>query len=196
MFVIQRMFIDTANGFYSIYQFVMHSHYDKNTQNLLREYNDKYLLDGWKLISNFIKVMWTWTCTLNQFKLSKSDPYYYHFTFIPITVIIVILILSELINKNQFMRDNILMVALFGYGIAVINANTARNEYSMIENWLVYFWFAQLTSIFMWISWKKIVWVHLIIMTIFVYKMYKIPNFLNQIVWFKYKESHIYSIKY
>ena len=136
--ILNKMFFDTIKGFAGIYQFIMDSKQDANIKELLAEYNEKYLIYGWQVISSFIKALLIIGWILSQIFVNSRDPFYRTISIVPIVIIFIIVILNEWINKNHFIRDNLFMFAVGAYGSLWIYANTSKEEYSILEFWLMY----------------------------------------------------------
>ena len=146
--------LDPIKGWSIVLKFTTIINEDEGLTELSREYNSKYLLEGWIIITSFIKItmITAWICMF--FTLPSDDPSNARAKVICPTIISVLTWLDESFKRNLFIKEFLILLSVFGYGWVWINGNSKKDSYYIYEFWFVYYWFAHSASIFTCINWK------------------------------------------
>jgi len=177
--------IDTVYGVFGgiITDYFYAKDSDEEIRDLIDYYKIKYLTNGVNLLSSILKF---WSILIFLTILVTFGPSHSitkRVSIVSPLILVVVGIVNALFKKVIFIRNNAFLIILLFYGIACIHGNLKKPEYQLYELWLVYMCISNIASIFMWLSWKRIVaanwWVMLTLLGWVQYTYGTVPFYLK-----------------
>ena len=153
-FIYNSVVADSIKGWSVIFKFANILNEDENITELSREYNAKYLYEGWIVITSLIKLTMLISWVIIIWTLSSDNPVFARAIILCPSVIVVLIGLDESFKRNQFIKEYWILFSVLAYGWIWINGNLKKDNYYIYEFWFVYYCFANSASIFVWMEWK------------------------------------------
>ena len=165
--MIDLLFLESFKGWSDLIKFVFYSKIDEQIRDFIGEYQLKYAIEGWNILSSYFKIAFLVSLSSSIVFLGLNHPVVIRQLYLMIIMLIASTLLGLLIKKYKFFRDNLFIFVLLLQGFGVIHGNFKGSNYYFYEFWISYWYLSQFVSIYMCLSWKKILITHWFIVTVF-----------------------------
>ena len=163
-----RIFLDhiisSFKGLLKLYKIIQDNKFDKDTQNIMEEFQNEYLQNGWEVISSFAKNLIPWLLLFVLVFLNSNHSFYWRVLCSCPIVYILIIWIDKYYWSNKKIAEILLMIDIFLTGFLIIRSNLKSQSYVFNEHWMWFVIGTQYIGYFFFLKWRKVViWFYIVI---------------------------------
>ena len=156
--LIKLFILDSINHFKKIGEMYL---LDANTNNVndstLVEFQEKYMKEGWDLISGTSKFMMLSIFSATILFLKSDNPYYHTVITLEPILFVLFVILDKIFESNKAIREYSFYIMQFFGSIIVFYDSYNKPSFRFNEQWLPFCLYSIYLWIFSFMNWRKLV---------------------------------------
>ena len=161
---------DSFKGMFKLYNLVKAgSIRDKETTELLEEFETEYLQVGIEIFTGFARIFVLATIVLAQIFLDSNHPFYWRSLTIWPSLFVMFWVVDKYWRVNKNVCHIMLIIIIVFWGLSVTQENLRSQSYSFYEVWACFIFDWQFIGILMFLKWRSPVIAFYIIIMIYVF---------------------------
>ena len=138
----------------------------KSTQELMEEFQNEYLQNGWRLITGIWKSVIVMTLILSLLFLNPDNPFYWRVLYSYPIYYLMMYFIDKVYWTNKKLAELLLMINILVAGLIIIRENLWQKSYSFNENWMCYILYWKYIGYFFFLKPNRIItWFYFIMLT-------------------------------
>ena len=187
MTIINNLIYENIRGFIYLGKLVKKSASDEEINRLIDTFKLDYLEGGWEILIWINRTTWLLANIAGWIFVSPDNPLYFRVTRVWPAVYLIFVTFDKISQRFKGAQEYWMILLTILLGILVMNNGLKTEKYIFNEMWITFISFSQFWSIFMSLSWRKLIYVFWIIMTLFLlftyFKYDNVPIILYVSIW-------------
>ena len=163
--ILNNLFYENIRGFISLVKLMKKSATDAEVNKLIDTYKLDYLEGGWEILISINRTCWLLANIVGWIFISKDSPLYFRVTTIwPITYAAFV-VFDKISQRFKGAQEIWMIFMIIFLSILVLNTTFKSEKYLFNEMWITFISLSQFWSMFMCLTWKKLIIVFWITMS-------------------------------
>ena len=162
--IINNLFYENIRGFVYLSKLIKQSATDEEVYKLVDTFKLDYLEGGWEILICVNRAACLFANIAGWIFVSRDSPMYFRVTRVWPVIYLMYVAFDKISQRFKGAYEYWMILMIFWLGMISINTSLSFEKYTFNEMWIISISLCQFCSIFMCLSWKKLIVVFWVIM--------------------------------